>query len=149
MSFIVRPIALSSLMLSLLAATGAAQADDNQPTAAQARAAAATGSGLQVLGKPGKPKVWAAVVSDAGVVSRGAATGASLLAVGQYQVDFPVDVTSCIFVGSQGTTDAGSLPDGSVTTARRAGVPTAIFVRTFDTAGVAVNRSFHVTVTCP
>jgi hypothetical protein len=149
MSFVVRPLALSTLLCTLLAATGAAQADTNQPTAAQARAAAAAGSGLQVQGKPGKPKVWAAVVSDAGLVSRGAATGASLLATGQYQVDFPVDVTACIFVGSQGTTDTGSLPDGSVTTARRAGVPTAVFVRTFDTAGLAINRSFHVAAICP
>lgn len=149
MSFIAHPIALSTLLLSLLAASAAAQADVNDPSPAQARAAATSGTGLQVLGKPGKPKVWAAVVTDAGAVSRGAATGASLLSTGSYQVDFPVDVTSCIFVASQGTIDTGSQPDGTATTARRSGVPTAVFVRTHDTAGTPTNRSFHLTVTCP
>lgn len=105
--------------------------------------------GLALTAKLGKPKVYNAVVGPTGVLNRGTATAASkVTGTGFYQVDFPVDVTACSYTASQGTLAAGTQPDGTATTAQRAGVPTAVFVSTYDSAGVAADRSFHLIVVC-
>lgn len=146
-----RHIALAATVTAAALATSSlAQASENSRTPAQERALAAQAGGdFQAQAKPGRPKVWAAVVSETGLVSRGAATGASNLGIGSFQVDFPVDVSNCIYVANQGTTDVGSQPDGTATTARRLGVPTAVFVKTYDSTGASANRSFHLAAICP
>jgi hypothetical protein len=141
-AFLVRATVLSALLAAATSWAGAA--DLNPANVGPATAAPAARLALKV----GKPKVYDAVVSDLGVLQRGSASGASTLGAGLYQIDFPVDVTACTFVASQGTIGTGSQPDGTATTAQRAGVATAVFVKTHDTTGTTVNRSFHLAVIC-
>jgi hypothetical protein len=104
---------------------------------------------VQPLFKPGKPRVWDAVVSDAGVLIRGGALSASAVtATGAYQINMPVDVTQCTYVATLGSTSFGTPLPGMVVTASRVTDATAVFVQTYDAAGAQAARSFHLTVVC-
>jgi hypothetical protein len=108
-----------------------------------------TDAAVQPEFKPGKPRVWDAVVSDTGVLSRGSASSASALnTTGAYQIDFPVDVSQCVYVGNLGSLDVGTPASGQLVTARRVSVPTAVFVQTTDNTSANVARAFHLVVVC-
>ena len=119
--------------------------------AADVNGQASTGgdSAVQVTFKPGKPRVWDAVVSDTGVLSRGSASSAiAVTTTGAYQIDFPVDVSQCVYVGNLGSLDVGTPAAGQLVTARRTGVPNAVFVQTTDNTSANVARAFHLVVVC-
>jgi len=108
-----------------------------------------TESPVQAEFKPGKPRVWDAVVSEAGVLSRGSASSASAVnTAGAYQIDFPVDVSQCVYVGNLGSLDIGTPASGQLVTARRNNVPNAVFVQTTDNLNTNVQRAFHLVVVC-
>ena len=135
-----------------LATSSLAQASENSRTPTQERALAAQAGGdFQAQAKPGRPKVWAAVVSETGSgLARGAATGASNLGVGSFQVDFPVDVSNCVYVANQGTTDVSAQPDGTATTARPArACPRRFSSRPTTAPARPPTRSFHLAAICP
>jgi hypothetical protein len=90
-----------------------------------------------------------AVVSDAGsaIRSRGT-TSASKTGTGQYQVVFDANVTGCAYYATLGDTAAGAPPSGEVAVGSAAGNANAVLVVTYDSAGVAADRPFHLTVSC-
>ncbi|MBQ0942752.1 hypothetical protein KAK07_05360 [Ideonella sp. 4Y16] len=134
--------AAAALLLGSVAVLAQA-ADVNGSSRAQAQ------SDVKPMFKPGKPRVWDAVVSDAGVLQRGGAIGASAVNTsGAYQIDFPVDVTQCSFVASLGSVDIGTPASGQAVTARRVGAANSVFVQTTDDAGTRVPRAFHLVVVC-
>lgn len=141
---------LSTQVAALATLLGAAVGSATLAQAADAinGTAAAPSAMIVTPLKAAKTKVFSAVVSDTGVLQRGSAVGASTLGTGSYQIDFSQNVSACTFVASQGTTSTGTQPDGTATTAQRAGVATAVFVKTYDTTGTAADRSFHLTVIC-
>jgi hypothetical protein len=95
------------------------------------------------------PTLWAVVNSD-GTLARGFhAASATHLATGTYQVTFDRDVTACAYtatIGLSGT--SGSSSPGEITVVGRAGIPNALFIQTFDSAGALSDRGFHVHTNC-
>ncbi|HKH96818.1 MAG TPA: hypothetical protein VKA39_09875, partial [Beijerinckiaceae bacterium] len=70
------------------------------------------------------------------------------LNTGNYQVSFPSSVTGCAYVGGIGGANAGTPAAGSVGATNRAGIPSAIFVTTFNAAGTLTDLGFHVAAFC-
>jgi hypothetical protein len=101
----------------------------------------------QVDGKSADEITAAALAKYANVSAAGAlgdqrgATAAARSAAGVYSVDFNADVSKC----ARTATIAGTDP-GQITTA--ATDADTVAVRTFDGAGAAADRSFHLVVTC-
>ena len=101
----------------------------------------------QVDGKSADEITAAALAKYAKVSGAGAlgdqrgATAAARSATGVYSVDFNADVSKC----ARTATIAGTDP-GQITTA--ATDADTVAVRTFDGAGAAADRSFHLVVTC-
>jgi len=67
--------------------------------------------------------------------------------VGNYQVDFGRNITSCTAVATIGPSGAGSAA-GEVYVADRSGNVEAVFVDTNDSAGAAANLPFRLIVVC-
>ncbi|GIJ19860.1 hypothetical protein Vlu01_04840 [Micromonospora lutea] len=99
-------------------------------------------------GMPLTARVLFAVVNADGLLVRGlGAAAASRLRTGMYQVIFDQDVTGASLVGTVGLVgSAGLAPAGQITVAGRTGIPNAVFVTTFDGAGSAADRPFHLAV---
>lgn len=136
--------ALCTLVGAALASAPALAAGPNGPNLP-----AVAKSGVTPLAKPGKPKIYDAVVEAAGTLTRGTATSASPLSgEGTFQVNFPVDVSQCSYHATIGNSGTGFQEDGAVTTALRAGVPTAVFVATYNPDSTRVARPFHLAVIC-
>jgi len=97
-------------------------------------------------------KTFFAVVNSDGSLARGrGATGSHSLSSGSgdYEVDFNRDVTGCAYVATLGNATAGTAPNGFVTDAARAGVPSGVFVKTSNTAGNPADIQFHLIIACP
>jgi hypothetical protein len=91
--------------------------------------------------------LWA-VVAAAGTMSRSShVTSTEKVATGQYVVIFDRDVKACAFVGSLGGTAAESVV-GQLSATRRSINANGVFVRTYDSAGTATDKSFHLAVFC-
>ena len=101
----------------------------------------------QVDGKSADEITAAALAKYANVSAAGAlgdqrgATAAARSAAGVYSVDFNADVSKCARTATIAGTDSGQ-----ITTA--ATDADTVAVRTFDGAGAAADRSFHLVVTC-
>jgi hypothetical protein len=93
---------------------------------------------------------YSAVVGYKGALVRGiGATAAMRLAKGEYEVDFPGDVSTCSVTGSIGVIGtAGPSQPGMIDIAGRDGNANAILVQTFSKRSVAADRGFHVIVDC-
>ena len=90
---------------------------------------------------------WA-VVTNAGVLSRGSAVSASG-SDGDYEVVFNQDVMNCAYIGSAGSTgDFGVYGPAQVAFAGLEDNAFGIFVSTHDTTGAVTAESFHVGVFC-
>jgi len=88
------------------------------------------------------------VVAAAGTMSRGShVTACEKVATGQFVVIFDRDVKACAFVGSLGGTAAESVV-GQISATRRSINANGVFVRTYDSAGTAADKSFHLAVFC-
>lgn len=139
-SLIIR--AAATLLLGSVAVVAQAAEPNGQPRAR-------SDGMVEATFKPGKAHVWTAVVSEAGVLSRGSAIGASAInTTGAYQIDFPVDTTQCTYVANLGSLDIGTPASGQVVTARRNGLPNSVFVQVTDDLGTRVPRAFHLLVAC-
>jgi hypothetical protein len=91
--------------------------------------------------------LWA-VIATTGAMSRSShVTSSEKVAAGQYVVIFDRDVKACAFVGSLGGTAAESVV-GQISATRRSINANGVFVRTYDSAGTAADKSFHLAVFC-
>ncbi|MDG4792907.1 hypothetical protein [Micromonospora sp. WMMD1082] len=125
--------------------TGAAQPVPGDDAAARADAAHTTCAGA---GMPMTARVSFAVVNADGLLVRGlGAATANRFSTGMYQVVFDQDVTGASLVGTVGLPGSSGLaPAGQIAVAGRTGIPNAVFVTTFDGAGEAADRAFHLAV---
>lgn len=91
-----------------------------------------------------------AVVSGAGVLARGRnASSVARTSAGRYQVIFDRDVRNCAYFATIGDIGAAGPPQGSeITTSSLATNVNGVSVRTENDAGAAVDRPFHLTVSC-
>ena len=91
-----------------------------------------------------------AVVSGAGAVARGrGVSSAARTGAGRYQVIFDRDVRNCAYLATIGDTSAAGPPQGSeITTSSLASNVNGISIRTENDAGAAVDRPFHLGVSC-
>jgi hypothetical protein len=91
--------------------------------------------------------LWAVIATN-GTTSRNShVTSSEKVATGQYVVIFDRDVKACAFVGSVGGIAAESVV-GQISATRRSINANGVFVRTYDSAGTAADRSFHLAVFC-
>jgi len=68
--------------------------------------------------------------------------------LGSYVVRFSARIKTCVFVATIATVSGSGVNIPGLITTENAG-PYAVFVRTFDVAGVSSDRSFHLFVGCP
>lgn len=94
-----------------------------------------------------RPGPLFAVVASTGGLSRGTATSAARLGVGQYEVIFARDITSCAFVGNIGGTGYDSAV-GSISTTRRSSTASGVYVETRNPAGTLTDLPFHLSISC-
>jgi hypothetical protein len=91
--------------------------------------------------------LWAVIATN-GTTSRNShVTSSEKVATGQYVVIFDRDVKACAFVGSLGGVAAESVV-GQISATRRSINASGVFVRTYDSAGTAADKSFHLAVFC-
>jgi hypothetical protein len=96
---------------------------------------------------PPAAALWA-VVSANGSMSRAShVTSSEKVGAGQYVVIFDKDVKACAFLGTLGGTAAESVV-GQISATRRSVNANGVFVKTYDSTGVAADRSFHLAVFC-
>jgi hypothetical protein len=94
-------------------------------------------------------KTYSAIVGSGGVLRLGpAGSSASLLVTGEYEVDFPSDVSLCVYTATIGTSPAFFLAPAIVTVTPRSGNPNGIFVQTFSVTGTPENHPFNIHVQC-
>ena len=94
-------------------------------------------------------KTYSAIVSSAGGLRLGpAGSSASLITTGNYEVDFPSDVSLCVYTATIGTSPASFLAPAIVTVTPRSGNPNGIFVPTFSVTGTPENHPFNIHVQC-
>jgi hypothetical protein len=94
-------------------------------------------------------KTYCALVGAAGVLKLGPAASSSLqLGTGTYEVDFPSDVSLCVYTATIGTSPAAVVPPAMVTVTPRAANPNGIFVQTFSVNGTVENHPFNIHVQC-
>ncbi|MFV2100456.1 hypothetical protein [Micromonospora sp. LOL_024] len=89
---------------------------------------------------------YATVVNANGTKARGAGVVIKY-GVGQYEVQFGSNVTTAVYVATIG--DAGSCcvpPAGEVSVAPRLLTPSAVFIQTRNSVGVAADLPFHLLV---
>jgi hypothetical protein len=99
-------------------------------------------------GQPPTAQAHFAVVGSNGTLVRGfQVVSSTRLGLGWYQVVFNHDLTGSAFVATLGLT--GSLytsPPGEIAVVGRTGLPSGVFVQTFNSAGERADRSFHLAV---
>lgn len=104
-------------------------------------------------GPPGPPgtsatALWAVVDGSNGARVRQSGTISSArLTVGQYEVVFNRNVSTCAFSAVIGNPGAG-FSQGDIAVAVRAGNNNGVFVGTADNGGTFADRNFHLTVFC-
>lgn len=118
---------------------------------ATAAAGPSTGDGGRSSAR-GTPHVtYDAVVDKAGTLQKGTATSAFAVSKGVYIVEFPVVLTSCVYVGTLGrATKDGGVParPGMITVVRSSGFSNGVFVETFDRHAHPHDYGFHLVVAC-
>jgi len=94
-------------------------------------------------------KTYSASVGAAGVLKLGpAGSSAMLIATGTYEVDFPSDVSLCVYTATIGTSPASLVAPAFVTVSPRAGNADAILVQTFSVIGTLEKHPFYIQVQC-
>ena len=117
------------------------------PPAAKALQESAAPSAAGTLGVD--TKTYSAIVGAAGVLHLGpAGSSATLLSPGTYEVDFPSDVSLCVYTATIGTSPASFLVPAIVTVTPRSGNADGIYVQTFSINGTAENHPFNIHVQC-
>lgn len=91
--------------------------------------------------------LYAQVTAGGGVAGSSGAVTASKLGVGQYEVDFGRNISSCAFVASVGSAVTGT-DEGMASTSDRSGNVEAVFVQTNSTVGANADLPFHLVVVC-
>ncbi|SCL29830.1 hypothetical protein GA0070616_3958 [Micromonospora nigra] len=90
--------------------------------------------------------VYGTVVNANGTKARGWGTVIKY-GVGQYEVQFGVNVASGVYAATIGRADSCCIPPaGEVSVAPRLLTPTAVFIQTYNSAGVPADRPFHLIV---
>ena len=91
-----------------------------------------------------------AVVNASGSLARSqGTTSAGRVGLGQYEVIFTQDVTTCTYVAAIGNAAAGAVtPVGQASVVPRNGNANGVGVATFDSAGAFADRPFHLIVVC-
>jgi hypothetical protein len=145
-----RKIALGSAALVGAALLTSSLSLAQQPPTPPAEAALQESAVASAAGTLGvNTKTYSAIVGGAGVLKLGpAGSSAKQLATGQYEVDFPSDVSVCVYTATIGTSPASFLAPGIVTVTPRSGVPDGIFVQTFSVTGTPANNPFNIHVQC-
>ena len=94
-------------------------------------------------------KTYSAIVGRVGALILGpAGSSASSLGTGTYEVDFPSDVSACVYTATIGTSPASFLAPAIVAVTPRAGNADGIFVQTFSVTGTPENHPFNIHVQC-
>jgi hypothetical protein len=94
-------------------------------------------------------KTYSAIVGRLGVLLLGpAGSSATQLGTGTYEVDFPSDVSVCVYTATIGTSPASFLAPAIVTVTPRSGNADGIFVQTFSVTGTPENNPFNIQVQC-
>jgi hypothetical protein len=94
-------------------------------------------------------KTYSAIVGSGGVLRLGpSGSNAILIATGTYEVDFPSDVSLCVYRATIGTSPASFLAPAIVTVTPRGGTPDGIFVQTFSINGTSENHPFNIQIQC-
>jgi hypothetical protein len=104
-------------------------------------------------GQPGAPgakgdkgdpatRLWAVVNASGTTGNKSGVTSSVKLNTGQYEVVFNRDVTACSYQGTM------SSSPGELYAQPRSGVPNGVFVGTYNSAGAASDRAFHLAVFC-
>lgn len=129
---------------AMFAGAGLAHAADNNTGTGRAAASGPVRQATQAL------KGCFAVVSANGVRARSkCAKSSSRSAVGQYLIVFDADVRRCSFQATLGLAAfQGISPAGEIAVVGGFGTTNGVFVQTFNSAGAATDRAFHLTVIC-
>jgi hypothetical protein len=96
---------------------------------------------------PPATALWAVIATNGSAARNGHAASSEKVATGQYVVVFDRDVKACAYVATLGGTAAESVV-GQISVTRRSINANGVFVKTYDSAGVAADRSFHLAVFC-
>jgi hypothetical protein len=96
---------------------------------------------------PPATALWAVVATNGSLARNSHVTSSEKVATGQYVVVFDRDVKACAYVGSLGGIAAESML-GQISVTRRSINANGVFVRTLDSAGVSMDKSFHLAVFC-
>ena len=129
---------------AMSAGAGSAYAADNNTGPARAAASGSVRQATQAL------KGCFAMVNADGTRARGkCARGSTKSATGQYLVTFDADIRRCSFQATLGLAAfQGISPAGEIAVVGGFNTTNAVFVQTFNSAGVAADRAFHLTVIC-
>jgi hypothetical protein len=94
-------------------------------------------------------KTYSAVIAANGVLLLGPSGSSSFaFTPGVYEVDFPSDISICVYTATVGDTPAGFPGPGIVVVTPRSGNANGIFVRTFAPGGAVEAHPFHIHVQC-
>jgi hypothetical protein len=114
---------------------------------AQGPAGATGAAGPSGPAGPPATALWAVIATNGSASRSGHLTSSEKVAVGQYVVIFDRDVKACAYVASLGGVAAESAV-GQISATRRSINASGVFVKTYDSAGVAADKSFHLAVFC-
>lgn len=90
-----------------------------------------------------------AIVGAAGLLRVGPmGASASRLGTGTYEVDFPTDVSACVYTATIGTSPAAQPGPAIVTVTPRFNNPKAIYVQTYWLDGTLEDSPFNIHVQC-
>jgi hypothetical protein len=146
----IRKMVLRSAAFSgavLLASSPSFAQQPPTPPAAKALQELVASSSAGTLGVD--TKTYSAIVGSAGTLKLGPAGSSSTqISTGTYEVDFPSDVSLCVYTATIGTSPASFLNPAIVTVTPRSGNPDGIFVQTFSFSGTPENHPFNIHVQC-
>ncbi|MGH2682637.1 MAG: hypothetical protein ACRDIX_05335 [Actinomycetota bacterium] len=95
-------------------------------------------------------KLWAVVNGSNGTLVRGnRATTSTRSGTGTYQVRFDQNIRNCAYVAQVGDVDASGIESpGFITTVGEGASVNGVWINTYNAAGTAADRSFHLWVIC-
>lgn len=141
-------IILAGLIVALGVTAGQVHAAQDTTATSIPAPTATTATPIPPAAVPSDVAGWA-VVQPNGSLARGAnvvTTGRR--ATGIYGVSFASNVGDCTYQATIGLALPGGPPPGEVSVAPLNGNPTVVQVRTFDSAGAAMDLPFHLLVVC-
>jgi hypothetical protein len=96
-------------------------------------------------------KTYSVIVNVSGSLALGPAGSTSFNLFGTpgvYEVDFPSDISHCVYTGTIGDALADVPAPGLITVTQRFGRPSGIYVQTYDPNGLRNSHPFHLQVQC-